>query len=340
MKNNKILILVLVILAAVAGYFFINKSAGTLVQNKEAKSNFRFKDSESIDKIFITGPKGESVTLTKVDTSWLVDGKHIARPDNIRLLLKTFRRVDVRAPVPKAAVNNIIKEIATLATKVEIYEGEDKPSKIYYVGSATLDNQGTYMILETEGVKSSIPYEMYIPGNYGYLSSRFFTDSREWRDAFVFRYLPEQIKSIEVTHHENPEESYMINNKDGEFAFFEKGSVVPIQVNPAQLKDYVGRYASIYYEMIDTESKPTEIDSIKASAPFISIEVIDQNGEGSKIVLNRMRNLRKTLDHDGSIFEFDVDRMYGYLNNDIFTYVQYATFDKITLPNSYFIRMK
>ena len=128
---------------------------GTIDEIEGAKSDFAIKDSKSIDKIFIVASTGKSVTLSKQDTNWLVNGKYNARPDNIRLLLKTFRRIDVRSPVPKAAVNNIITEIATGATKVEIYQGNDKPSKIYYVGNPTNDNQGTYMILETDGVKST-----------------------------------------------------------------------------------------------------------------------------------------------------------------------------------------
>ena len=50
-----------------------------------------------------------------------------------------------------------------------------------------------------------------------------------------------------------------------------------------------------------------------------------------------MPNFRKT-EHNvtGEMFEYDIDRMYGYLNNDVFTYVQFATFDKLTFPKSYF----
>ena len=53
-----------------------------------------------------------------------------------------------------------------------------------------------------------------------------------------------------------------------------------------------------------------------------------------------MTNFRRTLDYDGTEFDYDVDRMYGHLNDELYTYVQYATFDKITLPKSYFIEKK
>lgn len=340
MKKNRILIIVLLAFVTVAVYFYTNDSSGTLATNKEAKSDFAIKDTETIDKIFMVDAKGQSVTLIKKEEDWFVDGKYRARPDNIRLLMKTFSRIDVRSPVSKNAQNNVIKQIATSATKVEIYQGEDKPSKTYYVGGATLDHQGTFMILETDGVKSSVPFIMYIPGNYGYLTTRFFTESHQWREAIVFKSKPEEIKSIEVIYHETPEESFSIINKDGVFSLFAAESVVPTKVNSDQLMDYVSRYENIYYEMIDVESEQTKIDSIIASDPFITINLVTSSEEKKNIVLRHMPNYRGTLDHNDEEFEFDVDRMYGYLNEELFTYAQYATFDKITLPRSYFIEEK
>jgi hypothetical protein len=302
-----------------------------------AKSNFAIEDTASITKIFIADARGVSVTLSKSKDNWVVDEKYIARPDNIRLLMKTFSRIDVRYPVPKAAFNNVIRDIATKATKVEIYQGDDKPSKVYYIGNATNDNQGTYMVLETEGVKSTVPFVMYIPGNYGYLTSRFFTEAQQWRDAIVFKYKAEAIKSIEINYLETPEESFIIQNKDGQFLLSDIGSEKALDVNPEKLKDYVDRYQKVYYEMVDIESEQTKIDSIIASPPFITMEVKDMIGGSNRIVLYHMPNFRKTEDSNtGKIFTYDVDRMYGYLNNDVFTYVQFATFDKITYPKAYF----
>lgn len=342
MKNNKVIIALAVILIAIATFIYISKNnvkQGTMDDMEGAKSDFAIKDTSSITKIFIVDAQGVSVTLTKAKDNWVVNDKYIARPDNIRLLMKTFSRIDVRYPVPKAAFNNVVRDIATKATKVEIYQGEDKPSKVYYIGKATNDNQGTYMVLETEGVKSTVPFVMFIPGNYGYLTSRFFTEAQQWRDAVVFKYAPEAIKSIEMTFLETPEESFIIKNMEGQFSLADIGSDKPLKVNPEKLNEYISRYGKIYYEMVDIESKQERIDSIIASPPYITIEVKDFIGGGNKIVLYHMPNFRET-EHSatGEIFEYDVDRMYGYLNNDVFTYVQFATFDKITYPKSYFTK--
>jgi len=340
MKNNKVIIALAVVLIAISAFVYISKNnvkKGTMDDMEGAKSDFEIKDTASITKIFIVDARGLSVTLSKSKDNWIVNDKYIARPDNIRLLMKTFSRIDVRYPVAKAAFNNVIRDIATKATKVEIYQGDDKPSKVYYIGTATNDNQGTYMVLETEGVKSTVPFVMYIPGNYGYLTSRFFTEAQQWRDAIVFKYAPEMIKSIEINYSETPEESFVINNKEGQFSVSDIGSDKPLNVNPDKLKEYVDRYQKVYYEMVDIESKQTRMDSIIASQPFITMEVKDMIGGSNKIVLYHMPNFRKTEDsNSGEIFMYDVDRMYGHLNNDVFTYVQFATFDKITYPKSYF----
>jgi hypothetical protein len=340
MKKNKVVIFVLILLTALAVYFFYTKSSGSGTNNKGSKSDFAIKDTTSIDKIFIVDAKGQSVTLTKADGTWLVNGKYRARPDNIRLLMKTFSRIDVRYPVSKRSRSNVVKQIATSATKVEIYQGANEPSKTYYIGGPTKDHQGTYMVLETDGEISSVPFVMYIPGTYGYLSSRFFTTPELWRDAVVFKTVPQQIKRIAVTFHETPEESFFINNEDGEFSLFASGSLEPIPVISDQLIDYVSRYQNIYYEMIDIEWPQSRIDSIVSSPPFITMEVEDLSGTLNKIIIHHMPNFRGTTDTDNVIYEFDVDRMYGFLNDDIFAYIQYATFDNITLPKSYFILKK
>jgi len=340
MKNNKILIAVVFILIAVAVIIY-NKSnsvkQGTIDNMEGAKSDFAIKDTASITKIFITDAKGKQVTLTRGDDEWIVDGKYVARPDNMRLLMKTFSRIDVRSPVPKASFNTVIKQIATSATKVEIYQGENEPNKVYYIGGATQDHQGTYMVLETEGVKSSVPFIMYIPGNYGYLTTRFFTEPAQWRDAVVFRYLPAEIKSIEVNHFEDEEASFIINKNNGKFELSAIGSSEILKVDTAILNEYVNRYQKIYYEMIDIESSQEKIDSTIASPPFMSIEVKDAKGASNKIILYHMPNFRQIINSQTEEeFEYDVDRMYGYLNNELFTYVQFATFDNITITKKDF----
>ncbi len=146
MKSNKPLLAVLVILLAIAAYYISTKESSTLRSREGVLSDFAIEDTTTIDKIFISDFQGESVTLTKSDDYWLVDGDKKARPESISMLLKTFHRIAVKSPVSAAAFENIVTSIATKSNKVEIYQGGDQPSKVYYVGESTqndgIQNQG------------------------------------------------------------------------------------------------------------------------------------------------------------------------------------------------------
>lgn len=335
-KNNKIIILVLLLAVAVAAYLYFNQ--GKTTYNVEgAKMDFAVEDTSSITKIFIVDNQGKHVTLVKGENSWLVNNKYDARPDNIRLLMKTFSRIAVKAPVPKSAQDNIIKNIATKGTKVEIYQDGGQPSKVYYIGNSTMDQTGTYMLLETEGVKSSVPFIMHIPGFKGFLYSRFFTDSQQWRDAAIFKYQPQDIQKLEVTYYETPEQSFTITKKDTSFIMTDKNNQ-EVKAPANRILEYLERYEKIYYEMVDTESKPELIDSVLNSQPFIRIAVTDVDGEINEVIAYHMPNFRQTLDPvSGELFEYDVDRMYANINKELFVYIQFATFDEITIKKDDFL---
>ena len=187
----------------------------------------------SVVDIETTGGKSASNRITEIAIV-KTDGYEIL--DQFSSLVNPHRSIDKFVVQLTGITDEMVatapkfRDIATKATKVEIYQGDDKPSKVYYVGNATNDHQGTYMVLEIDGVKSTVPFVMFIPGNYGYLTSRFFTEAQQWRDAIVFKYAPEAIKSIEINYLETPEQSFVINNKEGQFLLSEIGSEKPLKV--------------------------------------------------------------------------------------------------------------
>lgn len=339
MKKNNLLLLLVTILLAVAAYFYFNKSKGTIADREGALSDFAIKDTASIDKIFIADADGQTVELTKSEKGWLVNNEYVARPDNIAILLKTFYRINVQMPVSNASFNTVVKNIATNSVKVEIYQGESKPSKTYYLGGPTNDHLGTYMLLQEDGVKSTMPFIMGMSGFNGYLTARFFTNPQQWRDAVVFKYQQADIKNIKVEYFETPEQSFEIKQTVGQLELFDlNGSKAINNVNEAALKDYVERYQKIYYEMIDEDATKEHKDSVISSTPYFSIAVTNVNDEVNKIVVYHMPNFRTLLDDKGELRLYDVDRMYGYLNDDLFLFVQFVTFDKLSFPKTYFTK--
>ena len=74
MKSNRIILILFVVLAAVAGYFYYTKSSGTI---KKELSDFAVADTASIDKIFMADREGHTATLIrKSPTEWTVNNKY------------------------------------------------------------------------------------------------------------------------------------------------------------------------------------------------------------------------------------------------------------------------
>ncbi|TXB67069.1 hypothetical protein FRY74_02465 [Vicingus serpentipes] len=338
MKKNKTLLIVLVILLAVAAYFFATKNSNTLKTREGVLSDFAIEDTTTIDKIFIGNSTGENVTLTKGSgNDWIVDGKNKARPESISILMKTFARIAVKSPVSSAAFKNVVTSIATQSVKVEIYQGNDQPSKVYYVGESTQNHQGTYMLLEKAGVKSTEPFVMYIPGFYGYLTTRFYSNPLEWRDAAVFKYLAGEIKEIKVDYFKKPEESFTIKQNGLSTELYNNQTSQLVEnFDSLTLKTYLSFFDKAYYEGVVLEMEQTKKDSIIASEPYFSIRVTDIFGKENKMVGYFIPNRNNPVSEDGTSYPYDLDRMYGYFNDELLVYIQYNMFDKYLLPKSYF----
>ncbi|MEM9024650.1 MAG: hypothetical protein AAGB22_12970, partial [Bacteroidota bacterium] len=130
MNKNLRLILVLLLLAAVAGYFFVNNSGGTL---REELTDFAIEDTASITRIYLVDDGGRSVLLDrKGPNAWRVNDTWSARQDAVNTLLATIHQLRVKAPVPKGAFDRVVKNIASDHVKVEVYQGGDAPSKVFF----------------------------------------------------------------------------------------------------------------------------------------------------------------------------------------------------------------
>ena len=188
MKNKNVVIglVSIVLLLAISVYLILKNQTDTF---KKDLTNFAVKDTASISKIFLADRTGKKVVLERISVSeWKVNGKFEARPQAIKLLLQTIHNISVKATVPKPAFNNVVKRLATGAVKVEIYK-HDELAKTYYVGGATQDSYGTYMIMEN----STTPYIIWMQGFEGYLTPRYFTEENVWRNPALIHISPIEI---------------------------------------------------------------------------------------------------------------------------------------------------
>jgi hypothetical protein len=322
-------IILLILLLAIAAYLFFSRSGSTL---KREYSDFAVEDTASVNKIFISDYEGQNALLERQsDNTWTINGKHKVRKDGIELILKTLVRIQVREPVSKAKFETVVKELAVKSTKVEIYSGGTKPAKVYYVGHATKTHYGTNMLLEIDGEKSSVPYVTHVPGFFGYLSTRFFTDEDLWRDRTIFAINADQIASIELRFLEKPLNSFKLERLQNSFALTDINTMEKTtEINQPAVQDFFNKFNSVHFEFIDTESSEETIDSVINSPPLHQIIVQKTTGEIVELNTYYKPVTDGTINQiTGEPFKYNVDRLFGWVNKEDFVLMQWPTLDEI-----------
>jgi hypothetical protein len=305
-KNNKIILIITLILASLALVLVVTNKNSTI---KGELKDFAIKDTNSITKIFIADRAKNKILLERTkENTWRVNNKYDARQDLMTTLLTTIAGLEVQTPAAKAAYNSIVKELASSGIKVEIYQGGDKPSKVYYVGGATQEQTGTFMLLEN----SSMPFVMSIPGFEGYLTTRFNTSESEWKDKAVFKYKLGNIQSITMDYVGAPESSFIVDKKSGKFEMLNfKTQQADANIDTNKINIFVNYFKYVAYEL---EDKPAYKDSILKAGPFCVIKIVDNKGITNQIPLFLKPNDSGKLEIGGKVAKHDVDHLYTTLD--------------------------
>ncbi len=338
MKAIRVLILTVVLLLFIAGYFYFKNETGTL---QKELSDFAVEDTASVTKIFLADKTGNSVTLEREKPGrWTANKNHRANQNMMGTLLQTLRSMEVRSPVAKAAFNNVLKQMAATAIKVEIYQNGNL-SKTFYVGHQTQDHLGTYMYLQ----HSSVPFVMHIPGFDGFLTTRFIAKESEWILKTVFDYEVSEIAELNFDNKENPESSFAIQKvNENEFLLFSFPERKLIEnASDEKIISYLTQYSNLNYEYVSANLPAEKIDSIKATSPFLVIAIKDQNQDFRSVKFfrkSRTRSAEELL--DAGIFSskpYDSDRFYIQINDGKNLYAcQYYGFGKLFVkPESFLV---
>jgi len=276
-KSIPLLILVLIIAAAA---WYLSGDSSPLAKSVKANTNFEIKDTSQVGRIFIVDLNGRSINLKRQEGSdWTVNDKYRAREDAVQTLLKTFKNVYVQRPVPKEAQEEVNKVMAGASKKVEIYDKEGDWIKTWYVGHATMDKKGTYMLLETpEYGKATEPFIMDMKGFIGMLNTRFFTNEDEWRSVGIVRYPNMNFNVLEVDYPSNPEQSFKVEFEGGNDIYLYDGQDNQIaDYDTLLLKDYLLNYKVLSFENYRTGLSDVQADSVMNSEPYQVITITDPN---------------------------------------------------------------
>ncbi len=253
------LLLAVLALLGLGTWWLLHRSSRTDSTLDTEATAFSVADTASVDKIFVALRSGVTHTLVREARSyWTLDGKYTARPDQVRMLLNTLRRQRVKSPVPRAARNSVVRAMAGTGIKVEVYQKGER-TNTFYVGGATNNRLGTYMILE--GAED--PYIVHMPGFEGYLTTRFLLSPDDWHTLPVFTLPLLALERVEVVTPGQPDSSFAIartaRNTFGIADYPAADSLL--------LKSYLTQFARIFAQnLVDSASRPT-VDSMMRRAP-------------------------------------------------------------------------
>jgi hypothetical protein len=335
MKKNRGTVIAVIGLLLISAYFLFFKNSFSTFGGKD--NEFAVLDTAAVTKITMADRQNQSVTLTRVNAGqWKVNDKYFVRTDAINTLLYTMKMVTVKNIIDKRGWDKVVRDLASIAIKVDIYNG-DKKIKSYFVGGQTGDHLGTYMLLINPKNDQNYeqPYITYIPGFDGFLTSRFFIPEEGWRDRTIFRYYPNEIKSVTIkypladhsfTINEVARNKYAIENPLSHQALS--------RFDTMAVRQYLTYFQFVSWEVV---VNPEKKDSILGSIPIAIMDVQDTTGKTTDIRFFNRKAPENVNAKYGKDYAYDPDRLYALINNKDFVLVQYFVFGKLLQDPSYFI---
>lgn len=351
-KHKNILLVGLSLSVIVLAIILVTtRKSGTL--HADLKS-FAVEDTASITKIFLANTVGNQTLLERKNNSWIVNNKYEPLMSNIADLLNCIQNIEVKAPVAKSARENINKRMASGSTKVEIYYTDyrikignlrlwkDTCKKAYYIGQPTMDNIGSFAIMEG----SKYPCVIYLPGFRGFVTPKYSPIEDDWRSHLIVDLKLSQIQEIISTDFENIENSFrIVRSGNRHFDIIHAATNQKLApYDTMKLLDHLSDYRNLNYEVINSTLSKVERDSL-FERKFKEISVTDTKGNRTTITMYHLENEYDTLNYEYPENSIDFmeaynrDRFFATINNnknEVY-FCQYFVFDRIVQPFAYYL---
>ena len=341
-KNVLGLCLILALACVIVIILKFNTSDSTIRQD------FHITDIENITQLVIKDGNGRKLTLDKVaDTMWRVNGQFDANMTLVGAVLGTLKDMRIREPLPKAARNNVIKDLATTGRTLDVYMQDyavnilflklfkkQKLKYTYFIGHETPDEMGTFML--RKGDKN--PYVIYIPNFRGYLSTRFNTEEDLWRSHTVFNYKQSEIDSVKIEIPDNVKENYTLVNNGKGFSFLDAEGR-NMEFDTTKVIAFLSSFVEMNYERTAVNITDIERDTIFTKPPAFIITLKDKKGESSMLsTFVKLTDPSSIAKNDKDFYNiFDINRCYAISSRLKDTVVmQFFVLDNVLKPASYF----
>ncbi|KWW29759.1 MAG: hypothetical protein AUK63_909 [bacterium P3] len=351
-KKNIVVICIAAACAAIAAWVAIRGS-----RTSTFEQDFHIEDIASVCRVHISDKENNSVLLERIegapaDSSWMVDGEHLASQPVVDLMLETLHSMRIRQQVNKNAASNVIKRISTSHVKVEVYRKchridwfggklrwfpHEKLEATYYIGFETQDQMASYVYREGD----KLPYIIHIPGFRGFLAPRFPTSGIAWRSHRIVALDIKHLARVELQIPASPEESFAIYRDGDDFRMELTETHRPVDgFDTARVAQMLSSFTNLNFDEFARAVPNTEFDSSLARTPRAILRITGTDGRTREvktyIKYHNPDDLRAMPDPE--MYEmFDVNRLYAVIDDSDTVLIQYFVFDNILQPASYFL---
>lgn len=339
-KNLQLFYVLIFVTAMAAGIRWYMEQKNTIDVTQDVSADFAIADTASVSRIVIADKDGYMADLRRQSGQryWSLNNRFLARKDAVDLLLKTFKRIAIKSPVSEAEKPTVMRMLAGRAKKVEIFlDGQASPLKTWYIGTATPSHTGTYMLLETKEGMAAEPFITHMEGFTGFLSTRFFTDEREWRYTGVFDHPGRSLAKVEFTSHESRNQSWqMVASESGHLELYNVDGLMEGYRDTSAVQDLFLRYRKVHLETYNNHLTLKAQDSLLNQAqPAYTLRTWSHDhSQPDSIQLFWKAPTMETYDDEGHLNEHDGSRMYGRVNGNEIVLVQRFVFDPLLVPLS------
>ena len=356
-KNNRLTVIIAAVLVVIAGVLIWNNRYLSTVRGED--SDFMVWDTATVTKFYLADRNDhESLLERQPNGSWTLNGVYKAHSKQVQQFLTTLYKIRIKMPVSVASHDNIVKQLAVNSTKVEVYQIEpsinlfnriklfprEVRTKVFYVGDATKDSSGTFML--KEGADKA--YIVYIPGFRGFITTRFTALPDDWRSHEIFNENMSDIQSVTVEFNREPEESFKVENIGRhQYSMTRLADNTPIAFDTLKVINLLSSFRDLRFEALVNNLIPQErFDSIVQSPYLHRITLTTKDGTVTQMTtFEKLVTNTAILEIEGLVDDFgnpldpiDHDRIYGLINDgkDL-TLIQYYVFDKVLNPADYYI---
>ena len=342
-KKIKQLIFVLIgVSSLVVLAYYVSTLIGSDKKSDTELISFALEDTLSINKLIITDKDENQIKVVRNGNKWTeIDGTCIQQ-ERVNNILYLIKNIDFKGYLPDASLKRFDEMMKTQHIKLEIFTKKEGWVKTWYLGTTSKD-RGQIMLLDSKkDGRSTRPVIMHdkTDPHPRYFEPLFVVDRREWKCSNIFSLQLNQIESVELNFLNNQDRNFkVINSKNDPYVEY-KGA--KLKTDLKMIYKYLQLFKKVHFNEANYILNPQQVDSVKQSQPFATLELIEKSGKTTKLKMFKIpiKQNANQINEAMEVVEMDMDNFWCELKNGELVKCQFNDiFKKILQGQVYFPEM-